>query len=79
MQKVKIAVIDNGIDETCLNHNLECKIYINHNGQCVLDNENLRGMNFIHGTICASIIQKYFPDSEIYSVRILNEKGKGGD
>lgn len=77
MPRVKIAVIDNGIDETCLHHDLKSKIYIHPSGQCILDNKKINNMHFIHGTICASIIQKNFPDSEIYSLRILDENGKG--
>lgn len=77
MPKVKIAIIDNGVDETRLNYNMKSNICINPNGRCILDNQNLSNMNFMHGTICAAIIQNHFPDSEIYSLRILDENGKG--
>lgn len=77
MNIVKIAVIDNGIDDTQLHFELENKVYIDSISKCVTDDKNMKDITFLHGTICAYIIKKNVVNSELYSVRILDENGKG--
>ena len=45
--------------------------------ECVYDEADMSRVRFAHGTICAAIIQKYLANSEIYSIRLLNEDGSG--
>lgn len=78
MQKIKVAVIDNGVNEEKLGCKLKCQVCINQSGKIVSDNNNIKDTKFLHGTTCAAIIKKYFPNSEIYSLRILDKRGKGG-
>lgn len=75
--QIGIAVIDNGIDETSLKKPLEHKIYIDHDGACISYSTNIELGNFMHGTICAMIIEKYLPHCSMSSVKILNENGMG--
>lgn len=77
MHSVKIAIIDNGIDETLLKKPLEYKIFITNEGKCVSDDSNMAQVSFMHGTTCAMIIEKYFPECTLSSVKILNEDGTG--
>ncbi len=37
-----------------------------------------KASDFLHGTICAIIIEKYCPDAVFNSIRILNQNGTGG-
>lgn len=69
MQKVKIAVIDNGIDHMLREFGIREKNY--------LDYKNRKNIKFSHGTTCVLIIQKYISSSEIYSLKVLDEKGQG--
>ena len=41
LDKVKIAVIDNGVVEKVLRHPLEYRVYIDDTNCCVIDNEHL--------------------------------------
>ncbi|RCX12213.1 subtilase family protein [Anaerobacterium chartisolvens] len=77
MHNVKIAVVDNGIDEALLKRQLNHRVYINHDGQCIFDNADMNKVSFMHGTTCALIIEKYLSDFSISSVRILSENGSG--
>ncbi len=77
MRRIKIAIIDNGVDEWTLGNKIAGKVYVNEKKECVYDDADMREVSFAHGTICAAIIQRYFPCSEIYSIRLLNEKGNG--
>lgn len=74
---VKIAIIDNGIDEDFLNKPLEYKIYITEEGACVSDEGSTGQINFQHGTTCAMIIEKYFPECTLSSVKVLDNDGMG--
>lgn len=74
---VKIAVIDNGIDEARFNIDIGNKVYVNGIGKCVTDDKDMSTVNFTHGTICAQIIDENAVDATLYSVRILDEGGKG--
>lgn len=77
VQKIKIAIIDNGVDEVALGNKISGKVYINEKKECVYDEADMSEVSFAHGTICAAIIQKYLTNSEIYSIRLLNENGRG--
>lgn len=73
----KIAIIDTGVDEAFLKKPLKYKVYVNQENQCIADNIDHYKNNFVHGTICALIIEKYCSDFELSSVRILSEDGTG--
>lgn len=77
MHGVKIAIIDNGVDEAFLKKPLEYKISVTNEGKCICDNSSMEQVNFMHGTTCAMIIEKYFPECTLSSVKILNEDGTG--
>ena len=77
LDKVKIAVIDNGVAEDLLKQPLEYKVYIDNTNCCVVDDEHMELSGFIHGTICAMIIENNFSECMLSSVKILNEDGIG--
>ncbi|MDE7324062.1 MAG: S8 family serine peptidase [Lachnospiraceae bacterium] len=74
---VKVAIIDNGINELLLAKGLEKSVAVE-KGICVADTKNIDQQQFQHGTNCAMIIEKYCPDCDLISIRILDENGKGG-
>lgn len=74
---MKIAVIDNGIDEARFNIDIDNKVYIDGTGKCVTDDIDMSNVSFTHGTTCAQIIDDNTVDATVYSVRILDEGGKG--
>lgn len=65
---VKIAVIDNGIDEDRFNIDIGNKVYVNGIGKCVTDDKDMSTVNFTHGTICAQIIDDNAVDATLYSM-----------
>lgn len=77
MNSVKIAVIDNGIDNTQINFDLENKVYVDSASECITDDKDISGFTFAHGTICASIIKNNTENAKLYSVRMLDENGRG--
>lgn len=77
MNIVKIAVIDSGVDDTRLNFKIENKVYIDSVSKCVTDDNNVKDTAFSHGTICAYIIKNNAEIAKLYSVRILDENGRG--
>lgn len=77
LDNIKIAVIDNGVVDDLLMQPLGYKVCIDNTNRCVIDNEHMELSGFIHGTICAMIIEDNFPESTLYSLRILNEDGIG--
>ena len=77
MNSIKIAVIDNGIDSALISFDLENKVYVDCASECVTDDKDMSSVGFIHGTFCAYIIKINTINSKIYSIRILDEKGKG--
>ncbi len=77
MNIVKIAVIDNGIDDTQLHFKLENKVYVDSVFKCITDDKNMKDTAFLHGTICTYIIKSNVENSKLYSVRILDESGNG--
>lgn len=77
MPDVRIAIVDNGVDEVFLKKPLEYKVLITEDGDCIPDNSDMEHVSFLHGTTCAQIIEKYFPEGNLSSVKVLDEKGTG--
>lgn len=75
---VRIAIIDNGINELSLRKKLENSIFIDSQGNCVVDTTIISQQRFQHGTNCAKIIEKNLKECSLYSIRILDHDGKGG-
>ena len=71
MNKLKIAVLDNGVDEKLL---ALCGLpdIIQQNKGNISDEEDL----FLHGTNCAMIIGLNCADAELYSYKLLDNTGK---
>lgn len=69
---IKIAVLDNGVDEKLL---ALCGLpdIIQQNKGNISDEEDL----FLHGTNCAMIIGLNCADAELYSYKLLDNTGKG--
>lgn len=77
-KNVRIAIIDNGINEQFLKKKLEKSIFVDGSGNCVFDTKNKSKQKFQHGTNCARIIEKNFTDCCLTSIRILDDEGRGG-
>ena len=75
---IRVAIIDNGINERFLKRGIEKSIAVDEKGICVADTKNIDQQQFQHGTNCAMILEKYCPDCILTSIRILDENGKGG-
>lgn len=73
--KIKVAVIDDGIVPKSLDINLCFNIRVNSKLQ-IISAERNEGISS-HGTICASIIRKYTKNADIGSIQILGENCKG--
>ncbi|MBY0023195.1 S8 family serine peptidase [Paenibacillus polymyxa] len=65
--KIHVAIIDDGVNADFLNSHLLYDVEIAHGGA-----EDGRSLN--HGTLCAAIVQTYFPDAMISSVKIMNDR-----
>jgi len=76
-QKIKVAIIDNGINEFYLKGRVEKSIFVDENGICIEDTKNIAQQQFQHGTNCAMILEKYCLDCNLISIRVLDENGKG--
>lgn len=74
---IRVAIIDNGINEIFIKNGLEKSIAIDKNGICIADTKNKSQHQFQHGTNCAMILQKYCSDCHLVSIRILDENGRG--
>lgn len=61
---VRIAIIDNGINERSLNKRMENNIFIDSKGNCVADTKNITQQKFQHGTNFARIIEKNFKECQ---------------
>ena len=78
-RKVKIAVIDNGINRNLVKkEKLRDEVVVDANNECKEEHSEIHIKDFMHGTICALIIEKYCPDCVFSSIRILDQLGKGG-
>lgn len=74
---IRIAIIDNGINELRIKRGIEKSIAIDENGVCIDDTKNIDQQQFQHGTNCAMILEKYCSDCHLISIRILDENGRG--
>lgn len=74
---IRVAIIDNGINERLLKRGIEKSIAIDENGICISDTKNIDQQQFQHGTNCAMILEKYCSDCHVISIRILDENGRG--
>ena len=74
---IRVAIIDNGINELLIKRGIEKSIVIDENGICITDTKNIDQQHFQHGTNCAMILEKYCSDCQLISIRILDENGKG--
>lgn len=76
---VKIAVIDTGINEKLIEKKkLKYQFMVDENCNFTEDHLVPQTTDFLHGTICALIIEKYCPETVFSSIRILDQKGTGG-
>ena len=73
--KLKIAVLDNGIDNKVVF--VKKNIVIDLNGLPQEHNFTNEEIYFAHGTNCAMVLKKYCHGVEICSVKILEDTGKG--
>ncbi|MDE6889769.1 MAG: S8 family serine peptidase [Eubacterium sp.] len=76
-QAIRVAIIDNGINELLLNRKLENSMTVNESNTCIIDTEIIDEQRFPHGTSCALIFEKYCPDCQLTSIRILDGNGRG--
>lgn len=74
---IRVAIIDNGINEILIKSGIEKSIAIDENGICIADTKNIDQQQFQHGTKCAMILEKYCSECHLISIRILDENGKG--
>ncbi|MDE7423854.1 MAG: S8 family serine peptidase [Lachnospiraceae bacterium] len=74
---IRVAIIDNGINEFFIKRKLEKSITINENGICISDTKKTDQHQFQHGTNCAMILEKYCSNCQLISIRILDENGRG--
>lgn len=74
--KIKIAIIDDGVCEDFFNTKVEEKREIT-DSNSVIKQKSFEPLNPNHGSICAGIIKKYSPNAPIVSIKILNKEGRG--
>ena len=77
MKKIEIAIIDNGINDKLLRNHFIKEIFVDEDNRCKMDNTKIENFDFQHGTICALILEKNYPDCRLNSIRILNKEGEG--
>lgn len=75
--KIKVAILDTGIDKTheYLKDNIIGGISFEPDDKYILISDDYEDDNG-HGTACASIIKKEFKDVEIFAIKVLNKDGK---
>ncbi|WP_342481446.1 S8 family serine peptidase [Paenibacillus sp. FSL L8-0340] len=74
--KVKIAVIDDGVNEYLLGESVVQQLIFNDDFTTetyTIDSPE----RITHGTVCAGIIKLYYPDIQIYSLKILSDTLSG--
>lgn len=71
--EIKVVIIDSGINGQ-LAQVVKCenKLIIDENNNCREDISKIQNINYLHGTICSLIIEKYCPECVFSSIRILN-------
>ena len=70
MSEMKVAVIDNGVDSRLVDCCQEVDLSEKH------WTEASEKEKYGHGTVCAAIIKKYAPESEIVSLKVVDESAK---
>ena len=77
--EIQIAVIDSGLNEKLLDRKkIRNRFEVDENNDFIEERSMSKASDFLHGTICAIIIEKYCPDAVFNSIRILNQNGTGG-
>ncbi len=77
--EIQIAVIDSGLNEKLLDRKkIRNRFVVDENNNFIVERSMSKACDFLHGTICALIIEKYCPDAVFNSIRILNQNGTGG-
>ena len=74
---IRIAIIDNGVNDLFIKKGIEKSIAIDENGICIADTKEIDQQQFQHGSNCAMILEKYCSDCHLISIRILDENGRG--
>lgn len=77
MKEISIAIVDNGINMELTKNELVKQVFIDEKNNCKVDYSKNEDIDFQHGTICALILEKYYPYCKLSSIRILNKEGKG--
>lgn len=76
---IQIAVIDSGINENLTGEILIKNSLLVNDDNCIVEDGTVPKIDeFLHGTICALIIEKYCPGNVYTAIRILDHKGTGG-
>jgi hypothetical protein len=72
VNKIKIAIIDNGINKKIYSELIKTKIktYKISNMSCVLEEEDMTHDYLNHGTVCASILTEFISDATILSISL---------
>lgn len=71
----RIAIIDTGINSNIVD--VEQRLFVNGTGICEVCESGITSQNFSHGTQCALIIKKFYPESSLVSIEILNYDNTG--
>lgn len=74
---IRVAIIDNGINELFIKIRIKESIAIDEKGICIGDTQSAALQQFQHGTNCAMILEKYCSSCQLISIRILDENGRG--
>lgn len=74
---IRVAIIDNGINELFIKIRIKESIAIDEKGICIGDTQSADLQQFQHGTNCAMILEKYCSSCQLISIRILDENGRG--
>jgi len=69
---MKIVILDDGVNEGWLKEDNIINLAIDENNK-VIKREKYNMYKKSHGSICAAIIKKYAPDSEIISIKVLDD------
>ena len=71
--EIQIAVIDSGLNEKLLDRKkIRNRFEVDENNDFIEERSMSKASDFLHGTICAIIIEKFCPDAVFFSIRILN-------
>lgn len=73
---IRIAIIDDGINNIDNENIWELEHDIIITPKCKITPRNEKSFNITHGTICATILKKYYATAKISSIKILNSEHK---